>query len=124
MIFLNFSTKFRQIQVKQVENLLHESIDRIIDVSLQVDSDIEMLPQFLKLTKNLRNISNDLRNDVLVVNLPSQPYLAALVLAELHGWIGYFPRILRTQLRSSGLLPVHEVIEILDLQAVEDDIRD
>ena len=59
----------------------------------------------------------------LIVNLPSLNFIAGLLLAELHGRMGYFPPILRLRPVSDSLPPRYEVAEILNLQAVRDAAR-
>jgi hypothetical protein len=120
MILINFGAAFRPLQIAQAEALLHEPITRVIDLSIKVDPDQEMLPQFKKSMAKLKLNDTDLCAEPVVINLPNQNYLAVMVLAELHGRMGYFPPILRARMKSSGLLPYYEVAEVIDLQAMED----
>jgi len=60
---------------------------------------------------------------VLLVNLPSLNYSAAVLLAELHGRMGYFPACLRLRPVAGAVPPRFEVAEILDLQAVREEAR-
>jgi hypothetical protein len=120
MILLNFSTTFKSIQLAQAEILLHEPIDRVVNFPCQVDSDTEILPQFNKLMAKLPLNDAELKREPLVVVLPAQNYLAVLVIAYLHGRMGYFPQVIRTRLKATGLLPLHEAAELLDPQAVDD----
>jgi hypothetical protein len=120
MILLNFSTPFRSVQLAQAETLLHEPIDRVVNFLCQVDSDMEILPQFYPLMAKLPLNDAELISEPVVVVLPAQNYLAVLVMAYLHGRMGYFPPVIRTRLKTLGLLPLHEAAELLDPQAVED----
>jgi hypothetical protein len=120
MILLNFSTPFRQVQLAQAEILLREPIDRVVNFPCHVDSDMEILPQFYTLMAKLPLNDAELKSEPVVVVLPAQNYLAVLVMAYLHGRMGYFPPIIRTRLKTFGLLPLHEAAELLDPQAVED----
>ena len=123
MILINFGTPFRSLQISQAEAFLHEPITRVIDLSFNVDPDQEMLPQFKKIMGKLKLGNDDLRAEPVVVNLPQQNYLSVMVLAELHARMGYFPRIIRTRMKSSGILPYYEVAEVIDLQAIEDQLN-
>jgi hypothetical protein len=58
-----------------------------------------------------------------LVNLPGHNAVAALVLAELHGRMGYFPAVLRLRPVAGTTPPQVEVAEILNLQAVRDRAR-
>jgi hypothetical protein len=122
MILINFGAAFRPLQISQAEAFLHEPITRVIDLSINVDPDQEMLPQFKQRMVKLKLGNLDLRAEPVVVNLPQQNYLAVMILAELHARMGYFPRIIRTRMKASGILPYYEVAEVIDLQAIEDQI--
>jgi len=59
----------------------------------------------------------------ILVNPPSLNFITALVLAELHGRMGYFPPVVRLRPVKEALPPRYEVAEILNLQAVRDAAR-
>jgi hypothetical protein len=59
----------------------------------------------------------------LIVSLPGLPIFTALVLAEIHGRIGYFPAILGLNHVPYGVSPQFEVAEINNLQTVRDAAR-
>jgi hypothetical protein len=59
----------------------------------------------------------------LLVVLPSLNYIAAIVLAELHGRMGYFPSVVRLRPVEDALPPRYEVTEIINLQGVRDAAR-
>ena len=123
MILINFGAPFRPLQISQAEALLHEPITRVVDLTVNVDPDQEMLAQFKKIMGKLKLINADLRAEPVVVNLPQQNYLSVMILAELHARMGYFPTFIRTRMTSSGMLPYYEVAEVIDLQAIEDDLN-
>ena len=64
-----------------------------------------------------------LQTEAILVNLPSLNFIAALLLAELHGRMGYFPPVLRLRPAPGSLPPQYEVAEILNLQNVRDSAR-
>ena len=64
-----------------------------------------------------------LQTEPVLVNLPSLNFIAALLLAELHGRMGYFPPVLRLRPEPGSLPPQYEVAEILNLQSVRDGAR-
>ncbi len=123
MILINCGVVFKPLQISQAEAFLHEPITRVINVSINVDPDQEMLPQFKKSMSKLNLTNLDLRAEPVVVNLPQQNYLAGMVLAELHARMGYFPPIIRVRMTTSGILPYYEVAEMIDLQAMEDQLN-
>lgn len=120
MILLNFSAPFKPIQIQQAESCLHETIDRIIEFQIPLDVDQTVLKQFEARIRKFPLSDEELRGEPIVVCLPSQNYLAVLVLAYLGGRMGYLPPIFRTRMMSMGILPIHEVVEMLDPQAVLD----
>jgi hypothetical protein len=63
------------------------------------------------------------QTEAILVNLPAYNYLAAALLAELHGRMGYFPPVLRLKPVAGSLPPRFEVAEILNLQAIRQDAR-
>ena len=122
MILINFGAPFKTLQLSQARAFLHEPITRVIDLSFNVDIDQEVLLQFKKTMGRLKLSNADLRDEPVVVNLPQQNYLSVMVLAELHARMGYFPRIIRARMKASGILPFYEVAEVIDLQAIEDQL--
>ena len=122
MILINFGAPFKPLQISQAEVFLHESITRVINLPFNVDIDQEVLHQFKKTLGGLKLSNADLRAEPVVVSLPQQNYLSVMLLAELHARMGYFPPIIRTRLKSSGMLPFYEVAEVIDLQAIEDQL--
>ncbi|MCS6846984.1 MAG: CRISPR-associated protein Csx15, partial [Anaerolineae bacterium] len=59
----------------------------------------------------------------ILVNLPSLNFIAACLLAELHGRMGYFPTIVRLRQVKDALPPQFEVAEVINLQAPRDEAR-
>jgi hypothetical protein len=59
----------------------------------------------------------------LLINPPSLSAIAVLVLAELHGRMGYFPSIIRLRPVPGSMPPQFEVAEILNLHSVREKAR-
>ena len=59
----------------------------------------------------------------LVVNLPGYAPAVAVLLAELHGRMGYFPAIVRVRPVGGAVPPRFEVGEVLNLQAIRVEAR-
>lgn len=55
--------------------------------------------------------------------LPSLNFIAAVLLAELHGRMGYFPTIVRLRPVADATPRRFEVAELIDLQSVRDVAR-
>ncbi len=123
MLLLNFSHPLTADQLAQVESLTGHPMDRVIDLPTQFDHSSPFLPQLDQLMARLEITPADWQTASLLVNLPSLNFIAALLLAELHGRMGYFPPVLRLAPVVGALPPRYEVTEILNLQAVRDAAR-
>ena len=123
MILLNFSHPLTQQHLSQTENLTGKSINRVIDLPVQFDNQQSFLPQLQELVALIPLDSQELQNQPILINPPSLNFITALLLAELHGRMGYFPPIIRTRPVADSLPPQYEVAEILNLQNVRDHAR-
>jgi len=123
MILLNFSHPLTAAQLAQVEALTGQSLEQVVSLPVQFDNDAAFLPQLAALMAELPLSAQALQTAPILVNLPSLNFIAGLLLAELHGRMGYFPPIVRLRPESGSLPPRYEVAEILNLQAVRDAAR-
>lgn len=123
MILINFSHPLTPDQLAQVQALTGRPVERVIDQPTQFDHSSPFLPQMDQLMARLDLSSAEWQTAPLLVNLPSLNFIAALLLAELHGRMGYFPPVLRLAPAPGALPPRYEVAEILNLQAVRDAAR-
>ena len=123
MILINFSHPLTDAQLAQVSNLTGQPVDPVIDLPVQFDNDQPFEPQLAALLAGLSLPAEVLQTEPLLVNLPSLNFIASLLLAELHGRMGYFPPVLRLRPAPGSLPPRYEVAEILNLQAVRDAAR-
>jgi hypothetical protein len=67
--------------------------------------------------------SEEWQTKPILINLPSLNYSAAIMLALLHGRMGYFPAILRLKPEPGIIPPRFEVAEILNLQEIREKAR-
>lgn len=123
MILINFSHPLTPEQIAQAEALTRQTIDEVILLPVQFDNEQPFLPQLQALVEKIPVEANALQTLPVLVNPPSLNFIAALILAELHGRMGYFPPILRMRPIQGSLPPRYEVAEILNLQAVRDEAR-
>jgi len=123
MILLNFSHPLTPEQIEQAQALAGQPVVQVIDRPVQFDNDRPFIPQLLALIEGVPLSPAQYQNEALLVNLPSLNFIAALLLAELHGRMGYFPPVLRLRLVPASLPPRYEVIEVLNLQTVRDAAR-
>jgi len=123
MILLNFAHPLTEQQTRQAAQLAGQEMTEVIDLPVQFDGERPFLPQLNGLLDRLPLTAGALQTEPILVNLPSLNFIAALLLAELHGRMGYFPPVLRLRPAPGSLPPRYEVAEILNLQRVRDDAR-
>lgn len=123
MILLNFSHPLTDDQRAALEARIGQPIERLIAAPAQFDSQADFAPQLAALMEGLPLSSDEWQTASILVNPPSLNFIAALVLAELHGRMGYFPPILRLRPVKDSLPPRYEVAEVLNLQAIRDGAR-
>jgi hypothetical protein len=123
MILLNFAHPLTAAQLAQVETLTGQAVERVIDLAVQFDPDRPFEPQLRALMDTVPLSAEGLQTQALLVNPPSLNFITALILAELHGRMGYFPPVVRLRPAEGSLPPRYEVAEILNLQALRDAAR-
>ena len=122
VILLNFAHPLTPEQIREVEELLGQPIKKVISVPTEFEPEKPFVPQAEKLLGQIGLSPTEWQTERIVVVPPSLNYIAVLLLAELHGRMGYFPPHLR--LRPSGsFLSGFKVAEILDLQKVREKAR-
>jgi hypothetical protein len=125
MNILNFAHPFTEAQLVQIRDLLPEQplALQVFHLPAHFDAQTPYLPQVQLLLSKIPLSPDDLQTAAIIINLPSFSAIAALVLAELHGRLGYFPPVLRLRPVEGALPPRFEVAEILNLQDVRDAAR-
>ncbi len=125
MILLNFSHPFTSAQLDQVRVLIGNQDDALQVVELPVQFDVQQPfeAQLAALMARLPLSSIELQGEPMLLNLPSLNYIAAMLLAELHGRMGYFPAMLRLRPAAGSVPPRFEVAEIVNLQGLRDAAR-
>jgi hypothetical protein len=124
MILINFSHPITPEQCGQIEALLSlENELEIVDLAVHFDPQQPFEAQVGALLAQLPLNAKELQSEPILVNLPALNYIAALLLAELHGRMGYFPPVLRLRPVKGSLPPRYEAAEVLNLQAVREQAR-
>lgn len=123
MILLNFSHPLTPAQQAQIEVLTGQAIARIIDAMPHFDEQQPFPPQLQTLVTHVALTPAQWQSEPLLVVLPSLNFIAAALLAELHGRMGYFPPVVRTRPIADKVPRQYEVAEILDLQSVREAAR-
>lgn len=120
MILLNFSHPITGAQRTQIEALAGNPIGREIAAMPQFDEQQPFVPQLASLLGRVPLTPAEWQGEPILVVLPSLNFIAAALLAELHGRMGYFPPVVRTRPVADAVPRQFEVAEILDLQALRE----
>jgi len=123
VILINFSHPIVPEQMARLEELTGQPVDRVIAVIPHFDEQAPFTPQLQGLMERIDLSPEAWQTEPILVLLPSLNFIAGLVLAELHGRMGYFPPVVRTRPVAGAVPRRYEVAEILDLQAVREAAR-
>ncbi len=125
MILLNFSHPLTDAQRGQIEALIgnYQAIGRELAAMPQFDEQQPFAPQMNALLAQIDLTPAQWQGEPILVVLPSLNFIAAALLAELHGRMGYFPPAVRTKPVAGAVPRQFEVAEILDLQAIREEAR-
>lgn len=123
MIILNFAHPLTDEQLNQITALAGESAAEVIDVSSQIDPQEPLIPQIVAMVDGLNIPPRRWQSETWLINPPSLNFSAAVLLAELHGRLGYFPPCLRLRPVKGTPVPRFEVAEILNLNQLREEAR-
>jgi hypothetical protein len=123
MLLLNFTHPIPAEQLDRITQLTGQPLETVLSLPTQFDQAQPFIPQVEALIDQVPLTPEEWQTAPLIVVLPSLNYIAALVLAELHGRMGYFPPIARLRPVDDALPPRYEVIEVINLQGVRDNAR-
>ncbi len=132
MIVLNFSHPITPAQIAQLEALTGQRVKRVIEQMPQFDHARSFGEQARALADAVGLSPQEWQTAPLVVIPPALNFIAVIVLAELHGRMGYFPTVARLR-PIVGTPPPHpsaplrtgfEIAEVINLQGVRDAARE
>jgi len=123
LILLNFSHPFTPEQLRQLEELVGNKIDRMIEIDAQIDPQQPIIPQVAAMADRAGFTPQEWQTLPILINPPSLNFSAVTLLAELHGRCGYFPPVVRLRPVANSVPPRFEVAEIVNLQEVRERAR-
>ncbi len=123
MHLLNFAHPITDEQRQKAETLLEMKIDTVHNIKVQVETSRPLAPQVLSMVDSIDLSPEQWQGEKLVINPPSLNYITAVLLAELHGRMGYFPPCVRLRPVPGATPPRFEVAEILNLQHLRENAR-
>ena len=128
MLLLNFAHPLTDEHLAQIERLTGQKVDRVVVIDSQVDTQQPLAPQIASLADAAGLTPEEWHTLPILINPPALNFSAVLLVAELHGRMGYFPPCIRMRpvVGPDGqrvVPPRFEVAEILNLQALRDEAR-
>ncbi len=123
MLLLNFSHPLTADHLAQIEALAGAQVEHVIEVAVQFDTAQPFVPQVQALLAQIPLTAEEWQTTPLLIVPPALNFITAVLLAELHGRMGYFPPIVRLRPVPNALPPRFEVAEIINLQAVREAAR-
>ena len=112
-----------EAQRAQLADLIDLPLAGIVDVPAHVDLQDPLVPQVQALVESVKWDTETWQTQPIVINPPGLAPLTAVLLAELHGRLGYFPTLMRVRPVADVVPRRYEVAELLNLQAVRDAAR-
>lgn len=123
MLILNYAHPLTPDQLNQIEQLVGQKITEIKQIKVHLNQAEPLVPQVTALADAAELTNEEWSGRPLLINLPSLNFVAAALLAELHGRMGYFPACLRLRPVEGSVPPRYEVAEVLNLQDVRNAAR-
>ncbi len=123
MILINCSHPLTDAQRAQIEALTGQSIAREIHAPAHFDHGAPFAEQTAALVASIGLTSEEWQTAPILLVPPALNVIALVLLAELHGRMGYFAPVVRLRPVESALPPRYEVAEVLNLQEVRDRAR-
>jgi len=123
MVVLNFAHPLTSEQQRQIEALAGQPVEQVIAIDAQIDPARPLVPQVVSMVDRVGFSPEEWQTRPILLLLPSLNYSAGVLLAELHGRMGYFPSIIRMRPVPEAVPPRFEVAEIISLQAVREAAR-
>lgn len=123
MWVLNFSHPLNDSQKRSIEALAGRDIESVVEVKCQLDHGRSSAEQAVEFVERVPLTPDQWQSVPVVICPPTLSAVACLVLAELHGRMGYFPPIVRLRPVAGEIPPKFEVAEIVNLQAIREQAR-
>jgi hypothetical protein len=123
MLILNFAHPITEPQREKIEALTEQKIEEIKSIKVHFEGQRSFIEQVTEIIEEIGLTSDDWQTRQILINPPSLNYIACVLLAELHGRMGYFPPIIRLRQIPEVTPPKFEVAEIINLNAVRNNAR-
>ncbi|HIQ12636.1 MAG TPA: hypothetical protein EYH29_07190 [Caldilineales bacterium] len=124
LTILNFSHPLTEAQLARIRQLTGEEDLRVFEIKTHFDNDQPFAPQLDDLIARIPPDARALQTEPILIVPPALNFITAMLLAALHGLMGYFPPIIRIAPVAGSLPPRYDVAEIIDLQAIRHAARE
>lgn len=122
-ILINFGHPLTDIQRQKIVELSNLEIEEALFVPTEFDYMAGFEEQVKKLVDEVGLSAEEWQTKKILINPPSLNVIAMMLLAELHGRMGYFPSVVRLRPVLESIPTEFEVAEILNLQMIRDQSR-
>lgn len=123
MILVNFSHPLSAEQIGQVEKITGQKIEKVIEIRSQIEPQKPLEEQVLRMVDQVPLTPTQWQTEPILINPPSLNFTAVLMVADLHGRMGFFPAFLRLRPVEGAIPPRFEAAEVLNLQSIRDKAR-
>lgn len=123
MVVLNFSHPLTAPQRRELDGLLDVPVTDVREVPTKFDPERPFAEQAQALADAAGLLAEEWQTLRIAIVPPALAVIAATLLAELHGRMGYFPPVVRLKPVAGALPPEYAVAEVINLQAVRDQAR-
>lgn len=123
MILVNFSHPLSAEQIHQVEDLAGQKVEKVIEIHSQIDPQKPLEEQVLRMVDRVPLTPAQWQTEPILINPPSLNFTAVLMVADLHGRMGFFPAFLRLRPVEGAIPPRFEAAEVLNLQSIREKAR-
>lgn len=124
LVVVNFSHPLTIKHVETIKRLARDGVGRELGEMAKFDLTKELAAQVSELVDRVGLSSGQWQTEPILINPPGYQYATAILLAELHGRMGHFPTIIRMRPVPNSTPTQYEVVELLNLQAVRDRVRE
>ena len=118
LTILNFSHPLTEAQLARIRELTGQEDIRVFEIKTHFDNAQPFSPQLDDLMARIPLDARALQTEPILIVPPALNFITAMLLARLHGLMGYFPPIIRIAPIPGSLPPRYDVAEIIDLQAI------
>lgn len=123
VVVLNFGHPLSEHHIRQIERFADRAVSTVVEIDSLADLQRPLQSQVEEMVVRAGLSREDWEARPLLVNLPSLNHIAVVLLAHLHGRIGYFPTIVRLRPIAGHTPTEFEVAELINLQATRDKAR-